>query len=193
MQKDEETKQLLTEVSDRSRKPIHRGKEVLVPLKFDDDGELLTQQTFDARKHLKRLSMDDLRFLKAWREAEWNTEKACEKTGFEIKKAERLAKRLQVFRDEDAQTKALAEIPTPSWISAKHVENVYNGGEMEDSERDSLKELAKISGAYKTAAVVNIQHNVFNLPSLAPEDEAKVRALADSLAIETQIVDADAA
>jgi len=193
MQDKDETKELVKEVSDRARKPILRGKEVLVPLKFDEDGELLTQETFDARKHLKRLSLDDLRFLKAWREAEWNVEKACEKSGYELKKAEKLAKRLQVFREEDAQTKALAEIPTPAWISAKHVENVYNGGQLEDSERDSLKELAKISGAYKTAATVNIQQNVFNLPSLAPEDEARVRALADSLAIETQIVDADAA
>lgn len=188
MQDKDETKKLVKEVSDRSHKPIQRGNAVLVPLKFDDDGELLNQETFDARKHLKRLSMDDLRFLKAWREAEWDTEKALEKTGIPGDKAKRLISRLQVFREEDAKTKALAEIPTPSWISAKHVENVYNGGEMEDSERDSLKELAKISGAYKTAATVNIQHNVFNLPSLPPEQEAKVRALADSLAIEAEVI-----
>lgn len=188
MKQTSDARALLKEVTDRSRKPIQQGKDVLVPLKFDVDGELLTKETFDARTHLKRLSLDDLRFLKAWRDSGWDTEKALAAVGAPPDKAKRLVVKLQAFRDEDAHTKALAEIPTQSWISAKHVENVYNGGQMQDSERDSLKELAKIAGAYKTAATVNIQHNVFNIPALTRDQEARVKALADSLAVEAEVV-----
>lgn len=190
MANSEEEKSLIQEVSDRVRKVIQKGKEVLVPLKFDDRGELLTQDTFDIQKHFKRLSMDDLRFLQAWRKAEWNVQVAIKNSAVSDDKAERLIKKLQIFRDEDAQVKALAEIPTTAWIQAKHVENVYNGGQLEDSERDSLKELAKMSGAYKTSSTVNIQTNIFQMPQLSPEAMVKLKEFADSQAdvVEGEVV-----
>jgi len=176
---DEESKELLQEVTDRSRKPIVKGNSVLVPLKFDQDGELLDQDTFDARKHLKRLSLDDLRFLKCWRDSKWDTQKACELLCIDVAKVKRLVAKLSVFREEDARTQALSQIPTSAWITAKHVENVYQGGVLQDSERDSLKELAKIAGAYKTTATVNIQNNIFQMPRLTPEQAAKLKEFAD--------------
>jgi len=159
-----------------------KGKSVVVPLKFDEAGSPLDERTFDARKHLKRLSMGDLRFLQAWRKAEWNADKACEEIGIDLVCAKRLVKKLAVFRQEDAGVKALAEIPSAAWISAKHVENIFEGGTLQDSERDSLKELAKISGAYKTAATVNIQTNIFQMPRLSPEAAAKLKEFADAQA-----------
>lgn len=182
MRDPDEEKQLVKEVTDRSRKPIQKGTNVFVPLKFDADGTLLDENSFDARKHLKRLSLDDLRFLQAWRAASWNTAAACEKLGVDQAEVKRLVAKLSVFRDEDARTRTLAEIPTPAWISAKHVENIYDGGTLEDSQRDSLKELAKISGAYKTASTINIQTNIFQMPKLTPEAAAKLKEFADAQA-----------
>lgn len=183
MQDSDEEKQLVQEVTDRARpRPLKKGNTYLVPQKFDDAGELLDENTFDARKHLKRLSLDDLRFLQAWRAAGWDTQKACDKLGVDSAQVKRVVAKLAAFRDEDVRTKSLAEIPTPAWISAKHVENIYDGGRMEDSQRDSLKELAKISGAYKTAATVNIQTNIFQMPRLTPEAAAKLKEFADAQA-----------
>lgn len=187
---DSEEQGLLQEVTDRARKPIKMGRNVLVPLKFEDEGELLTQETFEVKKHLKTLTMSDLRFLQSWRKHGWNTDKACEELCVPIEKVKRLVAKLEVFREEDARTKALSEIPTPAWIQAKHVENVYQGGVLEDSERDSLKELAKISGAYKTQASVNQTINIFQMPKLSPEAAKKLKEFAD---LQADIVDGEIA
>lgn len=187
---DPEEQALLAEVSDKARKPILKGRQVLVPLKYDAEGEILNQETFDVKRHLKTLTMSDLRFLQAWRNHGWNTDKACEQLAVPIEKVKRLVAKLEVFRHEDARTKALSEIPTPAWIQAKHVENVYQGGTLEDSERDSLKELAKISGAYKTQASVNQTINIFQMPKLSPEAAQKLKEFADLQAdvVETSVV-----
>ena len=157
-------------VNDRSRRIKIRGKQAIVPLKFDEEGNPATVD----RLIFKRLSLRDLRFLGEWRSAHWDIEKAKEKTDLSSEEVQRLVKKLSVFREEDARVKALCEIPTPDWIAAKHVQNVYEGGTLEDSEHKSLAELAKIEGAYKQQAPTT-QINVFNLPSLAPEQEAKLK------------------
>lgn len=187
---DPEEHDLLQEVTDRSRKPLLTGNTALIPLKYDDEGDLLTPETFDVQKHLKKLTMSDLRFLQSWRKHGWNTDKACDELAVPIEKVKRLVAKLEVFREEDARTKALSEIPTPAWIQARHMENLCQGGVLEDSERDSLKELAKISGAYKTQASVNQTINIFQMPKLSPEAAQKLKEFADSQAdvVETDIV-----
>lgn len=166
-------------INDRSRKVSLRGKQVIVPLKFDEDGEPATAD----KLIFKRLSLNDLRFLKVWRKNDWGVEVTCKELGLEISKAQNLIKRLACFKEEDARVKALCEIPTPSWIAAKHVQNVYEGGTLEDSEHKSLQELAKIEGAYKNNLQVTVTQNVFNLPKYDPETEAKLKRIADEEAI----------
>jgi hypothetical protein len=161
-------------VNDKSRHITIRGREAIVPLKFDEDGNPAAVD----KLIFKRLSLNDLRFLKVWREQDWDIAKAVAITGVDAEKAERLIKKLACFREEDAKVKALCAIPTPSWIAAKHVENVYSGGVVTDSEHKSLSELAKIEGAYKQQSV-GTQINVFNLPKLTPEVEAKFKQLAE--------------
>lgn len=169
-------------VNDRARKVTIRGKQVIVPLKFDEDGNPATVD----RLIFKRLTLHDLRFLQKLRAADWDIEKAL--SGFEMPRvvAERLVKKLACFREEEAKVKALCEIPTPDWIAAKHVENVYDGGTLQDSQQKSLAELAKIEGAYKNNLNVNVTQNVFNLPKLTPETEAKFKQLAEE-AIQAEI------
>ena len=166
-------------VNDASRKVTVRGNQAIVPLKFDEDGEIATSDT----RIFKRLSLTDLRFLGDWKKADWDTEKAIAVSGLTKERAERLIKKLSCFREEDAKVKALAEIPTPSWIKAKHVENFYEGGTMEDSQHKSLVELAKIEGAYKNVSSVNVNVvHYLKLPALKPEEEAELRRLGDSIA-----------
>lgn len=172
---------LLTEagINDRARKVKLRGKHVIVPLKFDEDGNPATVDSLI----FKRLSLIDLRFLGIWRSEGWNVENALNKSGLDRPHVERLVKKLSCFREEDARVKALCEIPTPSWIAAKHVQNVYEGGTLEDSEHKSLQELAKIEGAYKNNLQVTVTTNVFSLPKYDPETEAKLKRIADEEAM----------
>ena len=167
-------------INDKARKVTLRGKEVIVPLKFDEDGNPATVD----KLIFKRLNLNDLRFLQALRKAEWDVAKACEISGCVLEKGERLVKKLACFREEDAKVKALCEIPTPDWIAAKHVENVYSQN-LDDTQHKSLQELAKIEGAYKNNLNVNVTQNVFNLPKYDPETEAKLKEIADR---EAQII-----
>ncbi len=168
-------------INDRARKVKLRGKQVIVPLKFDEDGNPATVD----RLIFKRLSLNDLRFLGSLRKHSWDTERAIAECGITKESAERLIKKLVCFREEDARVKALCEIPTPDWIAAKHVQNVYEGGTLEDSEHKSLQELAKIEGAYKTNINLSVTQNVFNLPKYDPETEKKLKDIADK---EAQII-----
>lgn len=183
MQPYDEAASLVRNIEDGSRKVAKASGKYLVPLKFDDNGTPLSAETFDPAKHLKRLSLDDLRFLHEWRAKDWDHIAVCKSLDIDLAKAEKLVKRLQAFREEDAFTKALAEVPSPSWIAAKHVENVF-GNKLEDSQRDSLKELAKITGAYKPTTNVNINANVLQMPELTPEQAKKAREFFDTIADE---------
>ena len=179
-----EKRKLAEVVNDGSRKVKIRGKQVIVPLKFDAEGNPAT----DGKIILKRLTLNDLRFLQSWRGNNWDLVKTRADLRIESQVAERLIKKLQCFRDEDAKVKALAEIPTPAWISAKHVENVYEGGGLEDSQHKSLAELAKITGSYKNTNQVNITQNVINFPQLSPEAQEAIKAIAEK---EADAVDAE--
>lgn len=162
-------------INDKARKVTLRGKQVIVPLKFDEEGNPATENSLV----FKRLTLSDLRFLSAWRKSDWSIEKAVDETGIGRDVAERLVKKLSCFRQEDARVKALCEIPTPDWIAAKHVQNIYEGGQLDDSSHKSLSELAKIEGAYKNNLNVNVTQNVFNLPKYDPATEAKLKEIAD--------------
>lgn len=162
-------------LNDAARKVTLRHGRVIVPLKFDRQSKPATEQTVI----LKSLSLDDLAFLSLWREHGWDVDKATAASTIALTRIPALIKKLQVFRDEETQVKALAEIPTPAWIAAKHVENVYNGGTLEDSEHKSLQELAKIEGAYKQQAP-NTQITIWNLPELPPEQTAKLKEIFDT-------------
>lgn len=184
----DELRSLANELNDRSRKTLVSHGQAIVPLKFDEEGEI--PETPD-RILFKKLNLNDLRFLKAWREADWDVSKAREK--FDLDKPvqltdeqiKRLVKKLQPFREEEAKVKALCQIPTPDWIAAKHVENVYDGGQLDESSHKSLQELAKIEGAYKNNLNVSVTQNVFNLPKLDAETEAKLKVLAQQ---EAQVI-----
>jgi len=180
MQTPREQRALVTQLNDRSRKASRTRHKVIVPLKFDDDGNSITKETFNPVKHLKALNLDDLHFLKTWRENGWDIEKTCKETLTDEEKAKRLIRKLQVFKDEEGRVRALADIPSPAWISAKHTENVFEG-KLDDSQRDSLKELAKITGAYKPTQSVSVQISL-EKPAWTPEQEAKIRDLYDTFA-----------
>jgi hypothetical protein len=184
----QEVQDLTAALSDRSRKIKPQGRSAaLVPLKFDSKGELLNSQSFDARKHLKRLSLLDLRFLKAWRASAWNLEEAAKKSDMALEVARRLAKRLAVFKLEDERVQTLADIPSTPWIAAQHVENSYTG-ELDDSQRDSLKELAKIQGSYKPQNPT-VQNNVFIMPQMSADQQKAAREFFDTLATDPPHVD----
>lgn len=190
MQETDEGKALVKKFSDRSRKVLKTGNNYFVPHKFTPDGDVLSEDNFNAKRDISRLTLDDFRLLGALQESGWNFETACEKAGLDKEKAVRRYKKLSYFEFEDKKAKALAALATPEFVTSQNVEGFYRD-HLSDGQREHLKELAKISGAYKTSAI-NIQHNVFNLPALSPEAEAKFKALAEEV-LEADIVKTEAA
>lgn len=168
----------LRAVNDKARRVRIAGKQAIVPLKFDEEGNPATVD----KLIFKRLSLNDLRFLAALRKFQWDVVRASQECNISSERATRLVKKLSCFREEEARVKALCEIPTPEWIKAKHVENFYEGGKLQDSEHKSLQELAKIEGAYKQQ-IVSATVNVFNLPKYDPETEAKLKVIAEQEAV----------
>lgn len=182
MRSPREQRALVTQLNDKSRKVAREGNKVFVPLKFDDQGNPLTKATFNAAKHLKSLNLNDLHFLKAWRDSGWDTEKACKATLTDPEKAKKLVRKLQVFKDEEERVKALADIPSTPWIAAKHTENVFEG-KLDDSQRDSLKELAKIVGAYKPTTNIQLTADL-KMPELSADQAKAAREFFDTIAIQ---------
>jgi len=165
---------LASSVNDGTRQVRIRGIKSPVPLKFDKDGNPARTPQAVILKHLNR---DELYFLKLWRDSGWNIAEATAKSGVTPEMAERLVKKLSVFQEEDEKVQALCKIPTPEYVAAKNLEGFYTDS-FSDGQRDHLKELAKMTGAYKTVASLSITQNVFNLPKLTPEIEAKFKQLA---------------
>lgn len=176
------------QLSSKSRNVVpHRGQSV-VSLRYDTDGKPLTPDTFDARRHVKTLDQKDWMFLECWKRHGYNAEKAAHELDLGEYDVKRLVKKLDCFRTEEIRDKALATIPSVEYIKARHVESLLSDKEhkLEESDHKSLAELAKIQGAYKTAATLNIQNNFFAKPQLTPEQEKATREFFDTIAIEEQ-------
>jgi len=188
----DEDKALRRHFRSKSRNVARHRDKTAVSLRYDDSGKPLTEETFDARKHLKLLDQNDWRFLEAWKRHDYNSEKAGHELNLSDYSVKALVKKLEPFRLEELHDKALAQIPTSTFIQARHVENLYQPIEkkLSDSDQKSLQELAKIQGAYKNTNQINIQNNVFQMPSMTPEQQAELKALGDRLA---DVVDAEVA
>lgn len=177
----QEADKLAQKLSDRSRKVSRHGRTFLVPHKFTPSGDPISEETFNPRRDLSKLSLNDFALLAALQESGWKIEVASKKVGMDLEEAKRRYKRISYFEFEEKRAKSLAAVASPDFIAAKHVDNVFTN-ELEDGQRDSLKELAKISGAYKQTIVS--QTNVFNLPaSLSPAEEAALKELGDKIAM----------
>jgi len=181
MTDNEEVEKLARGFKDKARGVVRVGKNAYVPHKLDDDGEILDKASFDAKKHISRLNLNDLRFLQLWSENKWDNEATAAKSDLAPDQLEKTFKKLQYFKTEDARILALAKEATPERILAKDMENVEVES-LTDSQHKSLDRVAKIIGAFKTSAAVNIQQNVFNMPKLSPETMAKLKEFADSQA-----------
>lgn len=172
----------------RARKIKRHHNAYLVPLKYDAKGAVLTEEKFDARKHYKKLTQDDWAFLEAWQRNGYDQIKTQDELNLTAFNLTRLVRKLECFKAEEFQDKALAQIPTAEYIQARHVENVMDGS-LDDSQRDSLKELAKIKGVYKNSLQVNIQNNTIQLSVLSPDEQKRLKEIGDSWT-EAQVVGA---
>lgn len=188
MQEPDETRALVRAFSDKSRKLRVLGKRqgnvIEVPHKFTDDGSIpdSPQQIVVSRLHL-----DDLRFLKAWRDNSWDNALTQKKLNLPDDQAEKTFKKLAYFKTEDARIKALASEATPERVLAKDMENMESGT-LNDSQHKSLDRVAKITGAFKTVGEGSTI-NIFNMPRMSPDAEAALRIIADK---EADVIDAEA-
>lgn len=184
----QEADDLAAKHSDRARTIKRVGRDIFIPHKFKPSGEVISEESFVPARDLSRLSMTDFAILCALQENSWNIEKVSKKLGLDKEEIRKKFKRLQYFEFEAKRAQALAAIASPEFIAAKHVDNVYTNT-LDDGQRDSLKELAKITGAYKQAVVS--QTNIFNMPQLTPEQEAQLRAIGDDIAMKKSAIPAE--
>lgn len=180
MQDPQADKALRAHFNSRARKVTKYKGKYLVPLRYDKDGSVLTDEKFDARKHYKKLDANDWLFLEAWKRNDYDQKKTQDELGLSDYSLTRLAKRLNCFKAEDFQDKALAVIPSTTFIQARHVENVLGGQPLDDSQRDSLKELAKIQGSYKSTTNINVNHNIIQISVLKPEEQQRLKEIGDA-------------
>ena len=184
MQDQDETKALVKQFSDRSRRVSKKGKQFIVPHKFTPTGDVIDNSNFEPKRDLSRLSLDDFKLLAALQEKKWDLVAACESIGADLETSKRKLKRLSYFEFEEKKSQALAAVVTPAFVTAKNVEGFYTDA-LTDGQRDHLKELAKITGAYKsTTSNVNVNFNAFTRPQLSPEEEKKTREFFDTIAIQ---------
>ena len=170
--------------SSRTGRVLKNGATFRIPKKYKDDGSVVTAQTFDARKDYKKLNLNDWAFLQVWQRNDYNEEKTRLELNLPDYDVKKLVKKLDAFKTEDIKDRALAQVPSTAFVQARHVENVLGGEPLDDSKRDSLKELAKINGSYKTNLQVNVQQNFFQMPKMTPEQEQAASVFFDTLAIE---------
>lgn len=183
-----EADQKVKSLSDSARAVRRVGRTVIIPHKFSPEGEPLDEESFNPQRDLSKLSMTDFTLLHSLQEHGWNLEKVADKLGMEEAEIKKRYKRLQYFEFEAKRAQALAAIASPDFITAQHLDNVYTN-KLDDGQRDSLKELAKITGAYKQAPVS--QTNIFNMPQLTAEQESQLRAIGDSIAMKKNAIPAE--
>lgn len=183
---DEDAKHLVKKFSDRSRKTVKDGTKFLVPHKFTPSGDVIVldgdDANFNPRRDISRLSLDDFRLLAALQEKKWDFEAACEMADMDKDAARRRYKRLTYFEFEDKKSQSLAAIANPAFVTAKNIEGFYTDN-LSDGQRDHLKELAKITGAYKPTTNLNVNINAMAKPQLSPEEEKATREFFDTIAV----------
>lgn len=187
MQDSDEAKRFASQFSDKSRKAFRIGNKVAIPHKVKPNGEVVSQETFNAKTDISQLNLNELRFLDVFRDLGWNFDKACEKVGISVDQGKRTYKKCLWFQQEDEIVRAKAKVPSANYILAKDIDNVEKAVVLDDSQHKSLDRMAKITGSFKTTEL-NITQNVFNLPKLTPEVEAEFKALAEK-ALEAEIVE----
>lgn len=178
----DETRSLVSKFSDRSRKTKRIGSQFIVPHKFTPDGDVLDESNFNAKRDISRLSLDDFRLLAALQEHKWDFTKACKALQVDEELSRKRYKKLSYFEFEEKKSLALASVATPAFVTSQNVEGFYRD-HLSDGQRDHLKELAKISGAYKPTTTLNLSVSAFVKPQLSPEEEKKTREFFDTIAI----------
>jgi hypothetical protein len=178
-----EDKRLVHSFQDRSRQVIKDGKRYILPHKFTPAGDVIDNSNFKPKRDLSRLSLDDFKLLATLQEKDWDLKAACEALGIDFEKASKRYKKLSYFEFEDKKAQALAAVATPAFVTSQNVEGFYRD-HLSESQRDHLKELAKISGAYKNTTNVNVNFNAFLRPERSPEEERRCREFADTLAVD---------
>lgn len=186
MQDSDESKPLVKQFSDKARKVTRKGSQFIVPHKFSPEGDVLDESNFNARRDISRLSLDDFRLLSALQDKKWDFKAACEALQVDPEQAAKRYKKLSYFEFEDKKSQALAAVATPAFVTAKNIEGFFTDN-LSDGQRDHLKELAKITGAYKPTTNLNVNVNAFVRPQLSPEQEKATREFFDTIATQVEV------
>ncbi len=185
----EEKKALVKHFSGRSRKALLSHSRLIVSKKYDNQGNPVkpNPQGLVPHRHVFELTLKEASFLKAWKESQWDFDKACEKANVEFDWAKKFSRSLdaQNYRQEDDRDEILSQIPTKTWITARYT---AAGLGIESPNDDQKWGIDRVKDVVIPRTSVGIQiNNVMQLPALSPEQEAALRALGDSIAAAGEI------
>lgn len=166
-------------LSDNSRKALRIGKEILVPHKFKEDGDVVTSDNFNPRTDLSKLNQKHWQLLSIFQKNGWNLDEACKESGLTLDSVKKIYKKIQYFQFEEKRQEALASLLNPAFVKAKHVDNVFTNT-LQDGQLKSLDQLAKIEGMHKSTSI-NLHAHVFQRPPMTPEQENALRKAFDEM------------
>lgn len=181
MQDSGETKALVKQFSDKARKTVRKGSNFYVPHKFTPSGDIVDESNFNPRRDISKLDLDDFKLLAELQNKKWDFQAACKALNVDLESSQKRYKKLSYFEFEDKKSQALAAVATPAFVTAKNIEGLY-ADNLSDGQRDHLKELAKITGAYKPTTNLNVNVHAFVKPQLSPEQEKATREFFDTIA-----------
>lgn len=180
----DENKALVKHFSGRSRRALLANSHLLVAKKYEDDGSpvvpaedgrLTPKQVFD-------LTRKEARFLKAWKEANWDFDKACSVSNVNPEWAKGFTRSIDAvnYQKEDERDENLAQIPTKTWITARYT---AAGLGLEKPDEDRKWGIDRVKEIIIPRTNVNVHvGTVLQLPSLSTEQESELRRFADSIA-----------
>lgn len=175
--------ELLKTVTDKTRRISQGGKKIVVVHKFNPDG---SQQK--APIHYTDCTASDFEFIDAWKAHKWDAEAAGKSLGLTERQIRWRVKKLSFIEQEDKIMRAKTKMLSPDYVIAKDLDNLEKVNRLEDTDHKSLDRLAKVQGMFKTSDV-SITNNIFQMPTLSPEQAAELKALGDRLAsVDTEVV-----
>lgn len=182
-----EKKELLRHFSNRARKPAFRGRRLLVPKKYDASGELIAPPPNGhlTSSQLFNWNLDEARFLKAWKESDWDFDKACELTHSEPSWARKLIGSVNAvnYRQEEQRDALLAQIPNKTWVTARYTEAALGLSDPSETQQWGLDRVREI---VIPKAAPNVQiNNVLAMPALSEDTLAQLKAIAHKEALES--------
>lgn len=181
-----ETRRLEKHFSNRARKATRVGPKLMIPLPFQDDGKpVMPGEAIPTAD----LSLKEARFLYALHESQGDVERSLEvcKGNYAWMNRFMNSERFRRFDESEERMRKVAEEATPTRIKAELMKGMTGEVERSEIQFKHLSKLADIVIPKKDVTVNVAATNIWNLPTLSPDVEAKMAQIANQ-ALDAEVI-----